>query len=72
VKRILIPISNNKEVEKTLRIKKYREDLLQDALFDGDDDFLQDTFFDIDENTAKEIEETLTRKKLNKIMNVEN
>jgi hypothetical protein len=73
VKRILMPISkpisNSKKVEKTPHIKKYREDLLQDTLFGEDEDFLQDTFFDIDENTEKEIEETLTQKKLNKTMN---
>jgi hypothetical protein len=69
MKRILMPISNNKEVEKTPHIKKYQEDLLQDTFFDEDEDFLQDTFFDADENTEKEIEETLTQKKLDKMMN---
>jgi hypothetical protein len=71
MKRILIPVSNNKEAEKTSRIKKYQEDLLQDTFFDEDEDSLQDTFFDADEDTEKEIEETLTQKKLNKMMNVE-
>jgi hypothetical protein len=69
MKRILMPISNNKEVEKTSRLKKYQEDLLQDTLFGDDEDFLQDTFFDADENTEKEIEKTLTQKKINKMMN---
>jgi hypothetical protein len=50
MKRILTPISNSKEVEKTPHIKKYQEDLLQDAVFDAD------------ENTEKEIEKTLTQK----------
>jgi hypothetical protein len=71
MKRILVQISNDKEVEKTLHIKKFQEDLLQDTLFGEDEDFLQDAFFDADEDTEKEIEETLTQKKLNKMTNVE-
>jgi hypothetical protein len=71
MKRILMPISNNKEVEKSPHIKKYQEGLLQDTFFGEDEEFLQDAFFDADENIEKEIEKTLTQKKLNKMMNVE-